>query len=378
MVGFGRVRCWIVLVAVTAGAGLEGGCKSSPGARDGAVGGGGNGGSGAAGGLFTDPAVPRCTGSSNVELRGMLDGQSVNDATTLASNLSASAYQSLEVVGGAVRQNIVLTWSDPLAEDVAIPLTGESLIMREGQPFATQPFCITAGEFGSPSLTAGAAGRTLLFRITGAQRGACADDGPVVPVALAGCDFRTNTFFPVANQDGAAGDAADARDAAPSQCPAITPPDAAASCNSIEYSGDWIEQEVMRGPDGGVTGDGGVLEEPAGGTLVDGDYVLVRHRASGGSGESKRTLRLLAGATRMEWAIVIMNGTVQTEFRYNLNLTRSGNGLDVASATCTSGSALMTTRYDFTASGDRLSLFTIDSATGLSYNIYEYRRVCPR
>jgi hypothetical protein len=375
MVGFAWGRGWFVLLALVAGVGVHGGCKSSPRGRDG---GAGAGGSGAPGGLFTDSAVPRCTGSSNVELRGTLDGQQVNDATTLASNLSASAYQSLEVVGGAVRQNIVLTWSEPLAEDAAIPLTGESLIMREGQPFATQPFCITAGEFGSPALKAGDAGRTLLFRITGAQRGACADDGPVVPVALAGCDFRTNTFFPIANMDGAVGDAADARDAAPSQCPAITPPDAAASCNSIEYSGDWIEQEVMRGPDGGVTGDGGVPEQPTGGTLVDGDYVLVRHRASGGSGESKRTLRLLAGATRLEWAVLVVVQNTQAEFRYNLNVTRSGNGLNIASATCTSGNALMTTRYDFTASGDHLALFTIDPATGLSSNVYEYRRVCPR
>jgi hypothetical protein len=174
--------------------------------------------------------------------------------------------------------------------------------------------------------------------------------------------------------DGAVGDASDARDADPSQCPAVTPVDAGAECNTLEFFGRAIVQEPFVAADGGAVSDGGVLERPMGGTLIDGDYVLVRHRASGMT-QSRRTLRLLGSATRIEWAFEF-SYTVDQVNRYNLNITRSGNGFDVG-VTC-GPNDFGTIRYDFTASGDLLVFYTIDATTGTPYNVYNYRRMCHR
>jgi hypothetical protein len=146
--------------------------------------------------LFTDSNVPHCDGGvGNYQLSGQIDGQAIQFGTTLVSNLDPQGFQILEVVDGAVRTDLALTWSEPLAEDTAIPLTGASILIPQGQPSGGQSLCITQGKFGSPALGAGAAGRQLLFRITGARKGDCA--GAEVRIELDGCVFRTNTYFPV-------------------------------------------------------------------------------------------------------------------------------------------------------------------------------------
>ena len=147
--------------------------------------------------LFTDPAMPHCDGNfaTQYQLKGQLAGQTIQVAGSAFSNLDGAGFQIVEVVGGTVRNNLALTWNPPLAEDTALALTGASIIIPEGQPSGGQSFCITSGKFGSRSLMPGAAGRELLFQITGARSGDC--NGTDTPIKLNGCIFRTNTYFPV-------------------------------------------------------------------------------------------------------------------------------------------------------------------------------------
>src|SRR6185436_18742575 len=112
-------------------------------------------------------------------------------------------YEVWEVVDDEVRVDTALTWDAPLAEGTALPLTGESFIMREGQPRAGESFCITAGLFGSPALKAGDPGRTLIYRITGARQGDCY--APEIAVDLYGGAFRTETELPGGSGGGGGG-----------------------------------------------------------------------------------------------------------------------------------------------------------------------------
>jgi hypothetical protein len=146
--------------------------------------------------LFTSAAVPRCDGSTLLKITGQLSGQTINVATFLLSNLDPNGFQILEVVGGNVRTDLALTWSDPLAENKALPLTGAGIRIPEGQPLGGMSFCITAGKFGSPTPTANdGGGRQLLFQITGVRENDC--NGASVPVSLSGCDWRSTTYFPI-------------------------------------------------------------------------------------------------------------------------------------------------------------------------------------
>ena len=323
--------------------------------------------------LFTDPAVPHCTqgpsGGANVELHGLLDGQRIDDATSLATNLDPQGYQVLEVVNGSVRQDVVLTWSDPLAENRAIPLTGDTFMTREGQPFATQPFCITQGVFGSPALAPGDPGRTLLYRITGARRGTCA--GPDVAVSLAGCDFRANTYFPIPAATDAAADRSEAGDG-PAACATTTPSDAGAACNTFPLTGAMVASSPL------PTDDGGAATSPTGGALANGDYDLVRWQVTGaGADVTRRTIRVFGGGTRIEWAVAFTQNGTETVGRYNLRMTVSGSTLQVASVDCTADVVFQTTSYGYSVSGDDLFIFSTDN-TGALVNIYTYRRTCTR
>jgi hypothetical protein len=146
--------------------------------------------------LFTSSAVPRCDGSTLLKVSGQLAGQTINVATFLLSNLDPNGFQILEVVGGAVRTDLSLTWSEPLAENKAIPLTGAGIRIPDDQPLGGKSYCITAGKFGSPTPTAAdGGGRQLLFQITGARENDC--NGIAVDASLGGCDWRSTPYFPV-------------------------------------------------------------------------------------------------------------------------------------------------------------------------------------
>ena len=145
--------------------------------------------------LFTSAEVPRCenTFTAQYQLKGTIDGQSVSYGDGFISNLDSTSLSFAA---------LNLTWSDPLAEDTAIPLTGKSLIVPKGHPLADQSLCIVKGKFGSPTLHSGDPGRQFLFEISGAMLGDCS--GRDVPILVHGCLIRTNTYFPMPVQKDAA------------------------------------------------------------------------------------------------------------------------------------------------------------------------------
>ena len=156
--------------------------------------------------LFTDPAMPKCEAGlgKQYQLKGQVDGQTIQVAASAFSNLDSNGFQTLEVAeNNMVRTPLSLTWMPPLAEDTAIALTGASIIIPASQPLGGQSFCITSGKFGSRSLAAGAPGRELSFQITGARKDDCS--GAETPIHLDGCIFRTNTYFPVPPKPAEAG-----------------------------------------------------------------------------------------------------------------------------------------------------------------------------
>jgi hypothetical protein len=150
-----------------------------------------------AGDLLTDPLVPHCDDGTgmNYELRGTLDGQTVDLKTSLASTLDLNTFQVLEVDGSALVEPLVLTWTSELSQDTAIPLTGTSIMIPPGG----QSYCVTSGSFGSPYLAVGDGhARKLLFHLTGLRVGDCS--GPPVDVDLRGCFSREANFFPAPGQ----------------------------------------------------------------------------------------------------------------------------------------------------------------------------------
>lgn len=131
--------------------------------------------------------------------------------------------------------------------------------------------------------------------------------------------------------------------------------------------------------DGGeVTLDGGALELPAGGTLVDGDYQLVRYRSNVASGHSsKRTIGIFDGATYVEWAAFEKGGSAfggDEILRLNTTMSASGSVWKVAAVNCGS---LAASGYGYTASGTELELYDFD-ASGRVQNVYTYQRTCSR
>jgi len=136
--------------------------------------------------------------------------------------------------------------------------------------------------------------------------------------------------------------------------------------------------EPFTAGDGGVALDGGALETPAGGTLVDGDYQLVRYRSNVASGRStKRTIGVYDGATYVEWAAYEKGGSAfGADQILRLNTTMSAAGLTwkVVGVNCGS---LAATGYGYTASGTELDLYDVD-ASGVLQNVYTYQRTCSR
>jgi len=153
-------------------------------------------GSGAtSGSIFDDSQVPSCDSSKNYQLRGTLAGQRLAVLQFQATDLASHALTILVVVDSAVRTDLALDWSDPLAANKAIALTGTSLRVPDDQPLAGQSFCVTGGDFGSATPSDPSKGRTLLFRLTGMRQGDCS--GMPVDSDLKGCIWRSPTaLFP--------------------------------------------------------------------------------------------------------------------------------------------------------------------------------------
>lgn len=118
----------------------------------------------------------------------MIAGQSLTISNSAFSYLVKGKYQHQNVISGKVNIELALTWSDPLAFDHAVPLTGEFYIVPKDHPLAGKRLCITSGWFGARRSGTGA---QILFWITGARDSTCS--GADVPIDVRNCVYRDDT-----------------------------------------------------------------------------------------------------------------------------------------------------------------------------------------
>jgi hypothetical protein len=155
-----------------------------------------------------------------------------------------------------------------------------------------------------------------------------------------------------------------------------------ATCNSIVLTAPTLMPEpFLNGPDGGVSVDGGPEEGPAGGTILDGDYRLVRFQ-NNGLASTQRQLRVFGGGTYIEWAVhqsaptsAVEAGVV--ELRFDTTGTNA-NGALTLTLTC---GGVSLPNFFYTAAGNALVLFdvgqnNIGRAAVLSVDSFE--RTCAR
>ena len=155
------------------------------------------------------------------------------------------------------------------------------------------------------------------------------------------------------------------------------------TCNSLAVPATSISATGLAPIDGGVVLDGGVMESPAGGTVLDGDYELVRWMNDPDNGETitQRALRVFEGGAYIEWAVKQPDQVVgyTDNLRYNTRATVSGHTMTF-SFTC--GVGVIMPSYDYTASGGLLAFFAYgeDYTTGqYGYlSLDTYQRTCTR
>jgi len=233
---------------------------------------------------------------------------------------------------------------------------------------------------GPPGDTSGSAGNSG----TGGPPLTCSDAGATGGIGGDGLPICAVTSRPgdPLNVDASA-------DAAPGSAPGTANDDD--DCNQLQQvSGSTQVLDCLTGPlckperfavaDGGaVEADGGTLPPPAGGTVIDGDYQLVRYRSVvSGVPTTRRSIAIYSGGTYVEWAAdelaTSTTSGADEVLRLNTTMSASGSIWTVAGVNCGS---LGTTQYLYTASGTELDLYDVD-ASGVVQNIYTYQRTCSR
>jgi hypothetical protein len=130
----------------------------------------------------------------------------------------------------------------------------------------------------------------------------------------------------------------------------------------------------------GVVEDGGVQVQPAGGTILDGDYDLVRWENTAGGRQTRRTIRVFGAGSYVEWDAAVMNGDAGfTDLRYDTQNTVSGHTFRFDSAFCSASLAIAS--YAYTAAGDDLIFFDytgLADGNGDVSSVDTYRRTCTR
>jgi len=125
--------------------------------------------------------------------------------------------------------------------------------------------------------------------------------------------------------------------------------------------------------------DGGVKVTPAGGTIQDGDYDLIRWQNLNGGGLTYRTLRVFDGGTYIEWAFHQMDATYDGGFqnlKFNTTPTTTGHTMTYAYS-C--GSDVGIRGFEYTADGNDLLLFDTSAGyQGAVDSVDTYRRTCGR
>ncbi len=150
-------------------------------------------------------------------------------------------------------------------------------------------------------------------------------------------------------------------------------------CNTVTVTGAPIVAELVVGTYNGIYVDGGTVEMPAGGTILDGDYDLVRWQERETGLSTRRTMRVFGSGAFIEWAGVDLGSVLdggELNFRYNSSQHVMGTNLVVDHVDCTSGSSA--DNYGFTVSGDLLALFNSTGGGGSVAAVDTYRRTCAR
>ena len=135
--------------------------------------------------------------------------------------------------------------------------------------------------------------------------------------------------------------------------------------------------------DGGVALDGGAMEEPSGGLMLDGDYDLVRYRHNALSGgRTRRSLRFFDSGTFIEWLVGVETPNADggvTADQVGIDTRQQPSAPTPFTVTITCGNPELLgpdISFSYTATGDDLVLFTY--SLGRLASVYTYRRACAR
>ncbi|HLK90036.1 MAG TPA: hypothetical protein VKZ18_09080 [Polyangia bacterium] len=152
------------------------------------------------------------------------------------------------------------------------------------------------------------------------------------------------------------------------------------TCNTLPLSGGPVEPGPLLPVDAGVLGDGGTIETPVGGQILDGDYEFVGWLDNSLEGPSRRELRVFGGGTYIEWAASISGtgpGGSEVVIRYDTTVSTAGHTLTFVSYDC--GNDVANGNFAYSASGDQLVFFDSDpNPPGTLFAVDTYRRTCTR
>ena len=150
----------------------------------------------------------------------------------------------------------------------------------------------------------------------------------------------------------------------------------AGTCPSFLDTGALVNPEPLTAGDGGVILDGGAFEMPAGGTIADGDYDLVRLQTNV-AGATRRTIRVFQSGGFIQWTGVLNASAPDDggaiEFRYDSQGHTAGSTLFIDQILC---EPVGNESYGYTATGDELVLFA-NAGSGI-IGVDTYRRTCNR
>jgi hypothetical protein len=220
----------------------------------------------------------------------------------------------------------------------------------------------TGGHGGGGGLGTAGAGAA-----SGGQRGAAGGGGATGGGATGGG----------ATGGGATGGGGGANGSLPACETVDAPPQTgdAGTCEPFLNTGALVNAEPVTFGDGGVILDGGAFERPAGGTIADGDYDLVRLQANGAK-PTRRTIRIFENGRFIEW-IGELDGTAPdggpADFRYDTRGHLAGSMLLIDQLLC---ETVGNQSYEYTATSAELVLFT--NAGSDIIGIDTYRRTCAR
>ena len=120
--------------------------------------------------------------------------------------------------------------------------------------------------------------------------------------------------------------------------------------------------------------------KPAGGTILSGDYDLVRWENGQGGAHTSRTIRVFGAGSYLEWDAYVM-GTDGgfADRRYDTRNTVSGHTFKIDAFAC--GPSFTIYSYGYTTIGDDLTFFDYDGLSDGNANVISvdvYRRTCTR